>query len=98
MGLESAGLACLSMSSDLPEHSPYWRKTLRLSGGVLAVWLLVTLGVGLFGRSMDFRLLGWPFGFWATAQLALLVFCALIWIYALAMDRLDQEYGDHAGD
>lgn len=95
---ETPGLACQAMSADAPTHSPYWRKTLRLSGVVLAVWLLVTLGVGLFGRAMDFRLFGWPFGFWATAQLSLVVYCVLIWIYALAMDRLDQEYGDHAGD
>ena len=95
---ESTGLACLSMSSKPPTHSPYWHKTLRLSGAVLAVWLLVTLGIGLFGRDMDFRLFGWPFGFWVTAQLSLVVYCVLVWFYALAMDRLDQEHGDHAED
>ena len=98
MALESAGLACLSMPVDHLPNNPYWRKTLRLSGAVLAVWLLVTLGVGLFGRDMDFRLFGWPFGFWVTAQLALVVYCVLVWFFALAMDRLDQEHGDHAGD
>lgn len=86
------------MAADRHQHSPYWRKTLRLSGAVLAVWLLVTLGVGLFGRDMTFRLFGWPFGFWVTAQLALLVYCVLIWFYALAMDRLDQACGRDAGD
>ena len=98
MALECTGLASLAMSVDPPPHSPYWRKTLRLSGSLLAAWLLVTLGVGLFGRDMNFRLFGWPFGFWLTAQLSLLVYCVLIWFYALAMDRLDQEHGDQAGD
>ena len=96
--LESTGLASLSMQVDTRTVSPYWSKTLRLSGVILVVWLLVTLVVGLFGRSMDFRLLGWPFGFWVTAQLALVVYCVLIWVYALAMDRLDQQYGNHAED
>ena len=86
------------MPADPQTTSPYWRKTLRLSGAVLAAWLLVTLGIGLFGRDMDFRLFGWPFGFWVTAQLALVVYCVLVWFYALAMDRLDQEHGDHSGD
>lgn len=78
--------------------SPYWRKTLRLSAAVLAVWLLLTLGVGLFGRQMDFVLFGWPVGFWVTAQASLVVFCVLIWVYALAMDRLDQDHARPAGD
>ena len=98
LALESTGLACIAMSADPSSHSPYWRKTLRLSGSLLAVWLLVTLGVGWFGRDMEFLLFGWPFGFWVTAQLSLVVYCVLVWFYALAMDRLDQEHGDHAGD
>ena len=86
------------MPADPQTTSPYWRKTLRLSGAVLAAWLLLTLGIGMFGRSMDFRLFGWPFGFWVTAQLALVVYCVLVWFYALAMDRLDQAHGDRAED
>jgi len=26
------------------------------------------------------------------------VFCAIVWVYALAMDRLDAEHGRPAGD
>ena len=86
------------MSSDAAQHSPYWCKTLRLSTALLAVWLLLTLGVGLFGRSLDFRLFGWPFGFWLTAQASLIVFCVIVWVYAIMMDRIDREYGHSAGD
>ena len=45
-----------------------------------------------------FGFFGWPFGFWATAQAALLVFCAIVWVYALLMDRLDAAYDRPAGD
>jgi putative solute:sodium symporter small subunit len=79
-------------------HSPYWRQTLRLSGALLVAWLALTVVVGLFGRSLVFQVLGWPFGFWLTAQVSLVVFCVIVWIYALAMDRLDQEHGRHIGD
>jgi putative solute:sodium symporter small subunit len=93
----------LSTPPDTPDapgtpDTPYWHKTKRLSLALLLVWLLVTLGVGLFGRALSFGFMGWPFGFWATSQGALIVFCLIIWVYAWAMDRLDQQYGDHEGD
>lgn len=86
------------MADHPPEHSAYWRSTLRLSAGLLGVWLLVTLGVCLLGPGMGFNFFGWPFGVWATSQGALLVFCAIVWVYALAMDRLDEEHGRPGGD
>jgi putative solute:sodium symporter small subunit len=85
-------------SSTSAGHSAYWRKTLRLTGVLLVVWFVVTLGVGFFGQSLDFRFLGWPFGFWATSQGALIVYCLIVWVYAWAMERLDSEHGDHQGD
>ena len=81
-----------------PPKNPYWRQTLRLSALLLLLWLAVTLGVGFFGRTTDFRFFGWPFGFWATAQGALGVFCAIVWYYAWAMNRLDRQHGAHDGD
>jgi putative solute:sodium symporter small subunit len=81
-----------------PRASRYWRKTLRISAALLALWLVVTLAVGLFGQSLAFVVFGWPFGFWVTAQGALIVFCLIVWAYAWAMDRLDRQYGDHAED
>ncbi len=81
-----------------PDTTAYWRQTLRLSAVLLALWLLVTLVVCLFGPGLRFGFFGWPFGFWATAQGALLVFCAIVWVYALAMDRLDEAHGRPAGD
>lgn len=81
-----------------PDNTAYWRSTLRLSASLLGLWLLVTLGVCLYGPSLGFDFFGWPFGVWATAQGALLVFCAIVWAYALAMDRLDAAHGWQAGD
>ncbi len=90
------------MSTSQPAHraarSSYWRSTQRLSAVLLGLWLLVTLGVCLFGPGLAFGFFGWPFGFWATAQGALIVFCAIVWVYAWAMDRLDREHGGRPGD
>ena len=76
----------------------YWRSNLRMTGALLALWFAVTFGGTYYARELSFNFLGWPFGFWATAQGALLVFCAIVWVYALAMDRLDEEHGRPAGD
>lgn len=77
--------------SDRPStRDAYWRSTLRLSAALLLLWLLVTLGVCLVGPQLAFEFFGWPFGVWAAAQGALLVYCAIVWVYALAMDRLER--------
>ena len=81
-----------------PTQKPYWRQTLRLSAALLLLWLAVTVGLGLFGRTMDFNFFGWLFGFWATSQGALGVFCAIVWYYAWAMNRLDRQHGAREGD
>lgn len=86
------------MTPDTPAASPYWRKTLRLSAVLLAMWLVLTVAVGLFGNTLTFSVLGWPFGFWVTAQGALIVYCGIVWVYAVVMDRLDRVYGAHDGD
>jgi putative solute:sodium symporter small subunit len=80
------------------DDNAYWHSTLRLSAVLLGLWLLVTLGVCFYGPSLRFNFFGWPFGFWATAQGALLVFCAIVWVYALAMDRLEEAHGRPGGD
>jgi putative solute:sodium symporter small subunit len=71
----------------------YWRKNLRVTGILLAIWFVVTFGVGFFARQLTFTLFGWPFSFWMGAQGALVVYVAIIWYYAYYMDRLDREYG-----
>ncbi len=78
-----------------PARTLHWRRTLRISAVLLLLWLAVTLGVSLLGPHLLFEVFGWPFGVWATAQGALLLFCAIVWAYAIAMDRLDREHGEN---
>ena len=69
----------------------HWRKTLQLTGSLLAVWLLVTFGVGYFARDLRFQVLGAPFSFWVAAQGGLLVYVAITWVHSRLMRRLDRE-------
>ena len=67
-------------------HREYWRKNLRITGILLAIWFVVTFVVGYFARQLNFS-------FWMGAQGALVVYVAIIGYYAYYMNRLDVEYG-----
>jgi putative solute:sodium symporter small subunit len=71
----------------------YWRKNLRLTGVLLAIWFVVSFVVSYFARDLDFNFFGWPFSFWMGAQGALIIYVVLIGYYAKAMNKLDQEHG-----
>lgn len=71
----------------------YWRKNLRMTALLLAIWFIVTFVVGFFARDLNFSFFGWPFSFWMAAQGAVVIYVLLIWVYARYMQRLDREYG-----
>ncbi len=75
------------------KHRQYWSKNLRITSILMAVWFVVTFVVGYFARDLNFNFFGWPFSFWVGAQGALVVYVALIGIYARYMNNLDREYG-----
>jgi putative solute:sodium symporter small subunit len=66
-----------------------WRLTLTL----LAVWALVTFGVAYFARALSFDFFGWPFSFWVGSQGALIVYVAIVVIYAVVMNRREAAAG-----
>lgn len=75
------------------KHRQYWQKNLRITAVLLAIWFVVTFGVGYFARDLSFTFFGWPFSFWMGAQGALIVYVLIIWFYASYMNKLDQEHG-----
>ena len=80
------------------KHREYWSRNLRLTAVLLAIWFVVTFVVGYYARELSFNFFGWPFSFWMGAQGSLIIYVALIWIYANKMNKLDLEYGVHEGD
>jgi putative solute:sodium symporter small subunit len=76
-----------------PDAAAYWRRNLRITGALLAVWFVVTFVATYFARQLSFNFFGWPFSFWMAGQGALLVYLLLIGLYARAMARLERELG-----
>ncbi len=69
-------------------------KTRRITGILLAVWFSVSFAIGYFARNLDVGSFGWPFGFWAAAQGALVVYVLVIRLYEGCMKRLARDFGE----
>jgi putative solute:sodium symporter small subunit len=76
------------------KHQEYWRKNLRLTAILLAIWFVATFVCSYFARELNaIVIFGFPFGFYMGAQGALIVYLVIIGYYAYYMNRLDREYG-----
>ena len=68
-----------------------WRRRTQITVALLAMWLVVTFGVAYFARELSIVIWGWPLSFWVAAQGALLVYMALVVVYAVRMGHIDDE-------
>jgi putative solute:sodium symporter small subunit len=82
----------------LAARARHWRRTLRLTGALLAVWFVVGYVVTWFARDLDFAFFGWPFSFWVAAQGGIVVFVVLLAVYALRMARHDRRLARDAAE
>ena len=81
------------------KHQEYWRKNLRLTAVLLAIWFVVTFVVIYFAPQLNnIVIMGFPFAFYMGAQGALIIYVLIIWYYAKAMRKMDLEYGVDEGD
>ncbi|MFV8834026.1 MULTISPECIES: DUF4212 domain-containing protein [Aquisalimonas] len=85
----------MSEQTDLQkERSAYWRKNLQIIGGCLAVWAIVSFGLGIvLGPALNnFSIGGYPLGFWFAQQGSIYTFLIIIFFYAWRMNKLDKEF------
>jgi putative solute:sodium symporter small subunit len=65
---------------------------LKLKAGLLLLWALVSFGATYFARDLQVLVFGvWPLGYWIAAQGAVLVFIAIVVVYAWAMNRFERQ-------
>ena len=81
------------------KHKQYWQKNLRLTAFLLVIWFIATFVIGWFARDLQsITFLGFPLQFYMGAQGSMIIYVVIIWYYAHAMNKLDQEYGVHEGE
>ena len=81
------------------KHNEYWRKNLVYTAILLLVWFIVTFVEAWFARELNtITFLGFPLGFYMSAQGSLAIYVIIIGIYAILMRKLDLEYNVDEGD
>jgi putative solute:sodium symporter small subunit len=78
----------------------YWKENIRIVLSLLAIWFVVSLGMGvLFADELDkIRFFGFRFGFWMSQQGSIFTFVILIFVYVYKMNKLDHKYDVHEDD
>jgi putative solute:sodium symporter small subunit len=67
------------------QHDP---RVLALKAALLAVWAVSSFAFCYFARDLQFMVGPWPFDFWMAAQGGVLIFIAIVAVYATVMKRL----------
>ncbi len=72
----------------------YWQENLRLIFICLAIWFVVSFGLGLLlvEPLNAIRLGGYKLGFWFAQQGSIYTFVGLIFWYTAKMNALDKKY------
>jgi putative solute:sodium symporter small subunit len=81
--------------ADKSSSNAYWAANIRIITICLIIWAVVSYGFGILLRPLlsGIPVGGTDLGFWFAQQGSILVFIALIFYYAIYMNRLDREYG-----
>jgi putative solute:sodium symporter small subunit len=80
-------------------HHEYWRKNLVITALLLFIWFVATFVEAWYARELNtITFLGFPLGFYMSAQGSLAIYVLIIWIYAKYMRKLDLEYNVDEGD
>ena len=81
------------------KHHEYWRKNLLVTAVLLIIWFIATFVEGWYARELNsITFLGFPLGFYMSAQGSLIIYVAIIGFYAWYMEKLDKQYGVHEGE
>lgn len=76
------------------KHHEYWRKNLRVTAILMAIWFVITYVAGYFAPQLNqMTFIGFPLGFYMAAQGSLIIYVVMIFYYAWYMNKLDNEYG-----
>ena len=84
-----------------PTDSPanqedHWRKTTNLMLTHLGIWLFFGYIIHMFVvplNKITIPILGFPLGFYMAAQGSLIVFVAMLFVFARQQNRIDREHG-----
>ncbi|WP_323794630.1 DUF4212 domain-containing protein [Nisaea sp.] len=75
-------------------HEAHWQRTKGLTTTVLVIWFIFAFVVHWFAPQLnEFSILGFPLGFYMAGQGSLFAFVVIIFWFARAQNRIDEEFG-----
>lgn len=78
---------------DQKKVQSYLQRNIRLMVILMVCWAVFSLGAAAIAPALNSIVFGgFPLGYYMGAQGALLIFLAIIFYNAVAMDKLDQEF------
>lgn len=82
------------MSGKKTSHQLYWRANLMVLGALMFIWFLFScvLSIFLVDWLNQFKLGGFPLGFWIAQQGTIYVFIVEVIAYVFIMKKLDHKY------
>lgn len=80
--------------SDTSQRVTHWERTKRLMVITLILWFIFSFAVHWFADALNsMSFLGFPLGFYMAAQGSEVIFVILIFWFARAQHKIDQETG-----
>jgi putative solute:sodium symporter small subunit len=84
------------MAANDENRRQHWAKTRNLTFVILIIWAIFAFVLPWNAHALNsMSFIGFPLGFYFTAQGSLIAFVLLIWIQNLVQDRIDDEFGMH---
>jgi putative solute:sodium symporter small subunit len=85
-----------SMAANEQNREKHWSKTRNLTIVILIFWVIFSFVLPWNAHALNSTsFMGFPLGFYFTAQGSLIAFVLMIWIQNWFQDRIDDECGMH---
>lgn len=86
----------MAQPDDQANQERHWKRTTNLMLTHLGIWLLFGYIVHMFVvplNKITIPILGFPLGFYMAAQGSLIVFVAMLFVFAKQQDKIDRDHG-----
>ncbi len=79
---------------DAAQMQKYWSKTSRLMWTIFILWIVFSFVIPLLAVQLNtIKILGFPLGFYMSAQGSLIAFVVLCVWNAISQNKIDEEFG-----
>jgi putative solute:sodium symporter small subunit len=82
------------MAANDEKREQHWAKTRNLTIVILILWAIFSFVLPWYAHALNsYKFIGFPLGFYFTAQGSLIAFVLLIFVQNMLQDKIDDEYG-----